>query len=930
MYKLALEEKDRELQLILDTIMESVMILEDGKIVDLNPQAIKTFRLKNLEEGLGLTPLDFVPKYNHHILLEGLKNPDTPPYQFDVLRRDGTIFPALIHGKNLEIAGKKLRVTSFIDISELKEVERALASAKVEAEKSTKAKSEFLANVSHEIRTPMHGIIGMSHLVLEEKLDIKTRKYIQNIHTSATSLLSIIDDILDFSKLEAGKFTSENIDFDMFKVIDSVLSVVEFQAHEKQLKLQVEYDDNVGKFFYGDPLRISQILTNLLGNAVKFTEYGFVKLTIQKTTHNRVQFCVEDSGIGIEKTLQEKLFNSFTQADTSTTREYGGSGLGLSISKQLIELMDGKIWIESTPNIGSSFLFEISLQEKQSQYIQYKRSSVENQLNALQNSINTRKNLYILLVEDNKINQEIFTGFLEKSQINIDIAENGKEAIKMSQQNNYDLIFMDLQMPVMGGIESAKFIRKKNTHTPIIALSANSMKQDITRSLNAGMNEHLSKPLEAQKLYETIVKYTKKSPKSSLNKVESNNIEIPQFQSLETKSALKRLASSKKLYLKILNNFYNSYKDFDLEKLNTKEFEITVHTIKSLSINIGSQELNEVAKSLEKKKTSEDIKTLNRIVQTIVDEIQERLQINPTTMPQKKQKAGKANILIVDDDKNSIEIVDSILHEYTVTSTYDATEAIELTKENNFDLIILDIMMPVIDGYQLCWKLKKETKTKDIPIIFLTANTDENSIERAYSVGANDYVTKPIKPKELLIRIDKELALCRLMKELEYKASYDVLTKIFNRRKFFELADLRFHSDSNNIYAIMIDIDYFKKINDTHGHAVGDIVLQGVAKTVQEILGNEDIFARLGGEEFAILTSQESLEDVKYLAEKIRVAVENCSLKSKNGNSICCTVSLGIAYKNKDISFLDILLNIADIALYEAKKSGRNRIITKV
>ncbi len=691
MHKSALEAKDKELKLILDTIMESVMILEDGKIVDLNPQAIKTFGLKNLEEGLGLTPLDFVPKYNHHIVIEGLKNPDTPPYQFDVLRRDGTIFPALIHGKNLIIDGRKLRVTSFIDISEIKEEE------------------------------------------------------------------------------------------------------------------------------------------------------------------------IEDK--------------------------------------------------------------ELPLSQK---------DSIIYQLEYLKNSVNSIDEFSILLVEDHKVNQEIFIALLEKSNIQIDLASNGKEAIELLQKRNYDIIFMDLQMPIMGGIEATQVIRKSNITTPIIALSANAMESNIRESLDAGMDAHLSKPIDINKLYSTLLQYTKEKPRTLRRDSREISVTIPEFQTLDTKTALTSLDSNRQLYLKILKNFYEDYAYFNAQDSNDAEFTRVMHTLKSLSQNIGSQELYMLAYKLEEKRTQKETKKITSVIKNICEEINTLIDLQATEkIYTKKLKDAKANILVVDDDQSCIDIVQNVLYEYNFTATNDATAGLKLAKNGKFDLILLDIMMPIVDGYKLCLQLKEENKTKDIPVIFLTGKTDGNSIERAYSVGANDYVTKPLKPKELVVRIDKEITHNALLKELEYKASYDVLTKVFNRRKFFELANLRFNN-STNLFAIMIDIDHFKKINDNYGHSMGDLVLLSVAQTIQKNLIPNDIYGRLGGEEFAILIARDSLEEVEELTQKIRISVAKCTFSDKRNNQIHCTISLGVAEKEQDTPSLDMLLHIADTALYEAKESGRNRTIFKL
>ena len=391
------------------------------------------------------------------------------------------------------------------------ELEKQKAQAlTLKAQESTKFKSEFLANMSHEIRTPMNGIIGMSHLVLNTELSEKQKNYILKIDNSAKSLLGIINDILDFSKIEAGKLKIEKQEFDLHEIVDSVISLIEFQAEEKNLKLNVKYDESVERTLLGDKLRITQILTNIMQNGVKFTSNGEVSLLISKLDKECYRFTVKDTGIGLNPQQINKLFESFSQADGSITRKYGGTGLGLSISKQLVELMDGKIWVESQEGVGSSFIFEIQLKAVKSQNREKKVSIDKNEFEKQLKTINDSN---ILLVEDNKVNQEIMTYLLENSGINITIANNGKEALELYFQNNikYELILMDLQMPIMDGFEATKCIREKDKEIPIIALTANAMREDIEKTKQAGMVEHLIKPIEVEKLYEVLLKYLSKN-----------------------------------------------------------------------------------------------------------------------------------------------------------------------------------------------------------------------------------------------------------------------------------------------------------------------------------------------------------------------------------------------------------------------------------
>ncbi len=289
---------------------------------------------------------------------------------------------------------------------------------------------------------------------------------------------------------------------------------------------------------------------------------------------------------------------------------------------------------------------------------------------------------------------------------------------------------------------------------------------------------------------------------------------------------------------------------------------------------------------------------------------------------------NKPTILIVDDTKENINILLYLLDDYDLLVALNGRKALKSVEKNEIDLILLDIVMPEMDGYEVCSILKSNPDTKDIPILFITAKTDEDSIEKAYDIGGVDYVTKPFKPKELISRIKTHLKICNMLKSLEFFATRDFMTGIYNRRKFFELGSDLFNQ-SDKLFAIMMDIDKFKLINDNYGHPFGDIVIKNVTKIISRNISDEAIFGRLGGEEFAILCEADSMEEVKQRVENIRKLIENSEEKYKN-TVVKFTMSNGIAQKHINNDTIDKLLKRADEALYEAKGTGRNRVCFRV
>ena len=395
----------------------------------------------------------------------------------------------------LEAANAQLRD----EITERERIEAALALARDEALEASQLKSEFLANISHEIRTPMNGVIGMTSLLAAQDLTPEQRGYVATIRQSGETLLALLNDLLDLSKIEAGHLELEAQWFDWPQSIQDVANLFAPQAREKGLALATTLPADFPEQGHGDATRIRQILSNLISNAVKFTEAGRIDIVASATPHgadrHRVQIVVRDTGIGIPADLQETLFEPFRQADASTTRRYGGTGLGLSISKRLAEHMHGTLTVESTPGVGSSFTLSLTLATR--------KAPAHRPAAAPPSAANTSRNLRILLVEDNLINQHVARQLLQHLGLAVDLAENGHEALDAVAATTYDLVLMDMQMPEMDGIEATRRIRAHRSlpQQPIIvAMTANASEADRERCRAAGMDGFVAKPIQLEDL----------------------------------------------------------------------------------------------------------------------------------------------------------------------------------------------------------------------------------------------------------------------------------------------------------------------------------------------------------------------------------------------------------------------------------------------
>ncbi|MCQ8116156.1 CHASE domain-containing protein [Methylomonas rosea] len=621
--KEVLRQSELKYRKLFNSSHDAVMMADSSGFLDCNQATLDLFGYDAVSEFCRMHPGTVSPpnqadgraslELANEYMATAIKNGHL---EFEWLHRraDGSVFPAQVTLARVSLDGHLVLQSVVRDLSEQKRVEQALIEAKEAAESMAAFKSEFLANMSHEIRTPMNAVIGLSQLALNKPVSAEVRDYLQKIHGSSVSLLGILNDILDFSKMEAGKLGIEQVDFNLNNVLDNLHNLFALYAAEKCLDFKIDVAPGVPLSLVGDALRLQQILSNLLGNALKFTEQGSVTLRVALVDLNgaqaRIRFSVVDTGIGIPEADLPKLFQSFSQLDTSITRRFGGTGLGLSISQKLLQVMGSDFNVESNPGLGSNFSFELVLGVAAQQAdLPAARPHTETQAGGLAKTLGERgaalRGMRILVAEDHVINQKILQEFLALCGVSVDLAGNGRDALALLAEHTYDAVLMDIHMPVMSGLAATEQIRRNPEYKalPIIALSAGVTQEERDKCLASGMNEFVVKPIQPMLLIEVLCKQIGKGAVGdSANGAFKNEHRVSSFSlrdlpGFDFSNTLDLLDGDEGFLSELLNSFRTSSAstltelDNLLDKRDFQKARDMLHGLKGVAANLGASRL---------------------------------------------------------------------------------------------------------------------------------------------------------------------------------------------------------------------------------------------------------------------------------------------------------------------------------------------------
>ncbi len=734
------------------------------------------------------------------------------------------------------------------DYQRLKDTMEDLVEAKEEALRADKSKSRFLAQMSHEIRTPINAILGMNEMILRESNSDSILEYADNVQSAGRTLLSIINEILDISKLENDKVEILPVKYDVSSLVNDMVNVISERAKKKGLELKLEIDPSLPGFMFGDDIRIRQVITNLLTNSVKYTKKGTVTFQMRQKERDGdtiiLHVEVQDTGMGIRPEDMDKLFDSFRRLDEEKNRNIEGTGLGLPITNRLLLLMNSRLQVESVYGEGSRFWFELAQKVMSKETIgdfdyRHRQSLAEKE---------SERYIYapeasVLVVDDNEMNLKVAAGLLKRNGIVPDMVQSGKACIEAVGEKYYDIIFMDYMMPGMNGIETLKALLSSDKlpqSTVVVAMTANAIVGAKEEYLREGFRDYISKPIVVKKLEKQLSRYLppekvayrethKETPAGEKPKEISRE---ERFSFLDTKTGLSYCDNDWEFYLEMLQSYVEESKREDLqkdyEKKDTENYRILIHALKSTSLTIGAVELSDRAKELEQAAKEGDIAFIEahhsecmEQYEKILAQIEVAISVSGKDEPVAVETAedDRPHILVVDDDLINLKMAQKLLEEkYRVDCAQSGPAAISFLRKHKTDLLLLDLHMPTMDGFKVIEKLKKE-QLEDIPIIFLTADDDQQAEVRGFQAGALDFIRKPFVGEIMLQRVQRILELSRLQKHLQEEVDRQIQKVEQGHRNLEKLF-------SQMVLSLVNTIDAKDKYTNGHSERVANYSLE--------------------------------------------------------------------------------------------------------
>ncbi|HEX5342453.1 MAG TPA: EAL domain-containing protein [Duganella sp.] len=817
-------------------------------------------------------------------------------------------------------------------------------------------KAQFAATVSHEVRTPLNGVVGMLDMLKETRLTQRQQEFVDVAWNSSRTLIALINNILDFSKMEAGKLTLEETEFSLAALLSEVTELLAGTAQQKGVSVSWTIANDVPERVCADALRVRQILINLTGNAVKFTDRGEVALrvTLASADPLKLRFEVRDTGIGMSAEVQRHLFEAYSQPDPGATRRFGGTGLGLAICKQLVELLGGGIGVQSAAGSGTIFHFAIPCRPAQPAQI------VQATVLHAPPRLAPDRQFRVLIAEDNRTNQMVAAGMLAMNGCVCEFAADGVEAVRAAQRDRFDLILMDCSMPEMDGYEATAHIRlleqALGRRTPLIAMTANTQIGDAEKCLAAGMDDYLAKPITLVELRHKLEKWLPHAapvataganagatapaggransdaagaPLSPPRAGGPAPVELVVFDKLREVLG-DSLPHAVTPYLEdmpvCLDELAQAVRSGDM---NTAR--VRAHALKGASGNFGAEMLAQLAQRAEQLAAAGQPERIAPLLPALNEQYLAvaaflRAELSNTEADDLHLGEDLPQVLVVDDDRSTRSTLRHTLQRdgFRVEEAADGQQALSLLERFQPDVILLDAMMPVMDGFTACARMQELPGAADIPVLMITALQDNSSVERAFAAGASDYIPKPIHYAVLSQRVRRIIEANRAEKRIRHLAYNDVLTGLPNRTLFFELLGKSIEHARNGeqqLAVLFMDLDRFKYVNDNLGHAVGDRLLQAVAQRVRQTVRSDDTVARLGGDEFTVVLNE--LDSPAAAATAAHNIVRALSAPFPiDGHDIFVTASVGIAMFPHDGSDVAALVKHADSAMYRAKRTN--------